>query len=89
MGLYRCAELTDQRGFRFFVVIESSGQIQTSYMTSTRSTAYGSSGNITPVNKHEAVFHIKMFGVVDRPANAYDAREIMQNVGPKIGASDK
>jgi len=69
--LYRCAEITVQRGYDYFITVSAD--------TTTRSHTTGSSGDTHTFHKHEGVAIVRMFKG-DKPADypaAFDAKELM------------
>ncbi len=101
--LYRCAEVTRQDGFDYFIVNNGETETRTGYVSNYSSTtnanAFGSgnyavgsaqtygSGSSMPIRKYGTEAMIKMFAGKKPPgdANAYDARETMQYLGPQLG----
>ena len=79
--LYRCAELTVEKGFEYFVQTESVSQSQTGQNPLAGGPVITKPGHATT---------IRMFR--ERPAdfgNAMNARELMRNLGPQIGQRPK
>ncbi|PYV81546.1 MAG: hypothetical protein DMG05_29775 [Acidobacteria bacterium] len=98
-ALYRCAEVTLQRGFDYFVIVQEGTQTsQYQYNTpgsySSTTTVIGSTaytrGNYTPgasipVNKHRAAVTIKAYkGTKSDIPGAYMAKELMKNLAQQI-----
>jgi hypothetical protein len=76
--LFRCAEITVQNGYDFFVIV--SGDAIVNYAV------LGSGAGAQTVSKPQYSGTIKL-GKGIRPSenlNAYDARQIMKNIGPEI-----
>ena len=81
MALYRCADLTVQRGFDAFVFASSSGDTATGYYVQ-----HGQySSTVIPIQKHTASATIAMFKKENAPLGAMDARTIMESLGPQLG----
>jgi hypothetical protein len=75
---YRCAELTLEAGYDYFVVLKD---VAGGGMYGTAS--YGS---VSVSEKPASTVHIKIFkGKKPDDPYAYDAREIIRVVGPKVG----
>ena len=76
--MYRCAEITVQNGYDFFVVVTGDSIVNYSVM--------GQGSGASTVAKPTYSSTIKL-GKGPRPAdnpNAYDARQILANLGPSI-----
>ena len=101
--LYRCAEVTRQYGFDYFIIGSGDTEARTGYVNNYSSTtnanaistgnyAFGSaqsygSGSSMPIRKYGTEAIIKMFAG-KKPAseaNAYDAPETIQYLGPQLG----
>lgn len=100
MLTYRCAELTQESGFDYFIVVDSGRDaqqqiIETSGSYSGSSTSYGggttTSGAYTHGQKytftrHSANATIRMFHTddADRPPSAYQASEVIHYLGATV-----
>jgi hypothetical protein len=76
--LYRCAEITVRDGYDYFVIIE--GNAITNY------SVMGQGSGASTVSKPSYTATIRL-GKGRAPANnpnAYDAREVMDNLGPSV-----
>ena len=97
--LYRCAELTVQRGFDYFVIVDTKGETKQSFYTSPGSyssstsfsgnTAYTSGtyspGTTIPIHKHRATVIMKVFkGSKPDLPGAYTAKELMDNLRAQV-----
>ena len=98
-ALYRCAEVTSQQGFDYFVIVQEGTQTsQFQYNTpgsySGTTTVMGSTaytrGNYTPgysipINKHRATVTIKTYkGVKPDIPGAYAAIDLLKNLSQQI-----
>lgn len=81
--LYRCAEVTVEKGFDYFIGQDASGG-------STMSGIVPIGGMLIPVNKAVASTTITLYkGTKPNVPNAYDARELMRNLAPHINLSGR
>jgi hypothetical protein len=83
-NLFRCAELTAEEGFDYFIVVDHNGSVETSETQQkqpyTNQTIVSTSSIFTETRT------IKVFKGT-KPAsdmNAYNAREVIANLGPSI-----
>jgi hypothetical protein len=80
---YRCAELTLQKGFDYYIVVNTDNSATTAYVNQ----SYGSGVvGSTPVTSHTGAVTIKLFKgekPKDDP-NAYAAREVVKYLGPTV-----
>jgi hypothetical protein len=76
-ALYRCAELTVQAGYDYFVVFDEKGEKKDAYVIT-------QSRYIETISKPRVTLNIKMFKgkKPDDDAAAIDARELMRVMGP-------
>lgn len=88
--LYRCAELTVERGFDHFVILGSDTEAKTGSFTTGSATAYGNwaygTGQTFQFTKYGATAMIKTFKG-PKPADvatAFDAREVLRYLGPRV-----
>jgi hypothetical protein len=98
--LYRCAEVTAEKEYDYFIIIESDGKISTTQLpgqyTSSTTGIYGG-GSVTgtttgiyvpgaTLNKPRETALIKMYSgeKPDDNISAYSAREVMKYLGPKV-----
>ena len=80
--LYRCAELTVQRGFDYFVIMDSKNGTDL-YIDSDRS-------EVSSFNTHRAAHIIKVFkGPKPTVAGTFGAREIMENLQAQLAGLAK
>jgi hypothetical protein len=97
-ALYRAAELTVQSGYDYFVIADRGTDRSTRYYGSTTGVgpAWSDSGfggfatfgvtDLTPIEDYAATLDVKLYEGV-KPAddpNAYDAREVLRNLGSTI-----
>ena len=76
--LYRCAELTQQQGYDYFVVI--SGDMIVNY------SVVGSGSGASTVSKpsYSGTIKLRKGKTPANNPNAYSAKEIIKNIGPEI-----
>src|SRR5215831_412698 len=87
--LYRCAELTVQKGFNNFLIVDTKGETKQSFYTTSSTTFSGNtaytSGSSIPINKHRATVIIKVFkGSKPNIPGAYTAKELMDNLRAQV-----
>lgn len=85
--LYRCAELTIEKGYDYFVIVTKDNIGSTSYSTtSTINPNGGVSTSNRSFTRYTATAIIKAYigKKHDNEATAFDAREIMNNLQPEI-----
>lgn len=79
----RCAEVTTNAGFDYFIIVSGSNGVSTSYTVNTQRNPYGSTGQVTPINKPRSEALIKVFkgSKPENDPNAYDARDVLAHIG--------
>lgn len=81
--LYRCAEVTVEKGFDYFVCEDASGG-------STMNAIIPAGGMFIPVNTATASMTIRLHkGMKPDEPKTYDARELMRNLVPHIKLSEQ
>ena len=94
--LYRCAELTTQQGYDYFVIIGQEANSQTGFLTTpgsfqantsgSRTTGTMSPGFMIPISFPSASAVIKVYKG-DKPSDhpaAFNAKELLEYLGPKV-----
>jgi hypothetical protein len=88
--LYRCAELTREAGYTHFVILDDDSEVQRSAVlapgqwkgNSSAGTYYP--GQVVPVTRYGANARIKMLREEPEEEFAFEAEELLRNLGPKV-----
>jgi hypothetical protein len=82
--LYRAAEVTLQSGYDFFILADRGLETESEFRSTGFRLRFG--GEIDEKSSHQAMIDITMFSGRKPPVlpNAYDAREVRQNLGSSL-----
>jgi len=89
--LYRSAEITEQAGFDYFEIVEEDSESKPFVIQSPQTVTFAGASSFGPGavsgrTKHALHATIRL-SRGEKPAGAYAAAEVLQSLGPSIGAS--